>query len=412
MTDEAPCVPPPDRPPAAAGNLPVAAGAAISAPGSLVRLTVVVVGLVLLTLGHVLVPPAEHEVHALLFNAGFLPLILAGLWFQVRGALIASVLTSAMSLAHLFGQLAPDHAPGHWSTVGLVLLYNVVAVTTGALSQRRNQAVARAEAHARAVEANARALLQAEESMARSERLRSLGELSAGLAHEIRNPLGGIRGAAEVLAKSGTPPEAREEFARLMEDEVVRLDRVVRNFLQFARPGTAGVARVRPAEVVDAVFLLVRSDARHQGIVLENAVPEELVLRADADRLRQILLNLVMNAVQAQDAGGRVRVAAGREGEVARIDVVDSGSGVPDAIRGRIFDPFVTTRAEGSGLGLAIAHRLAASMNGSVELASTGPSGSVFRLTLPRAPIDFDVEVDLRGTSPASQVPGRALGVE
>jgi signal transduction histidine kinase len=91
---------------------------------------------------------------------------------------------------------------------------------------------------------------------------------------------------------------------------------------------------------------------------------------------------------------------------------LDAGSGVPDALRGRIFDPFVTTRAEGSGLGLAIAHRLAASMSGSVELASTGPSGSVFRVTLPRAPIDFDVAADLRGATPAAEVPGSALGVE
>ena len=133
------------------------------------KVVVVAVGLVVLTVAHVAAPPQWHEFHAMLFNIAFVPLILAGLWFHVRGAVIASVSTSVMSLAHLFLQLEPEHSMGHWSTVVLILLYNVVAFTTGVLSQRHAQALWRAEEHAHALERNTRSLIQAEEVIARSE---------------------------------------------------------------------------------------------------------------------------------------------------------------------------------------------------------------------------------------------------
>lgn len=337
---------------------------------------------------HVLTNPMDHEVHAFLFKVTYLPLVFAGWWFHVRGALITSAVMSVFALTHYFTQLS-SHAGhgGHslWSIVADVVLYNVVAVTTGLLSQRRDQALAHAEGQARELEANARALLSAEEAMKRSERLRALGELAAGMAHEIRNPLGGIRGAAEVLRKPETKPDARAEFGKLLDDEVTRLDRVVANFLDFARPPAAEVARVRPADVVDAVFLLLAAEARGRGVATQNSVAPDVEVRADPDLLRQILLNLCLNAVQAQDGGGLVRVVATRDGDRVFVDVEDKGPGVATELRGRLFDPYVTGRVGGSGLGLPIAARLAETMAGRVELASTGDGGSVFRVTLPAA---------------------------
>lgn len=333
---------------------------------------------------HVASDPMQMDLHNFLFKVTYVPLVLAGWWFHLRGGLITSAVMSVFALTHYFTQLS-GHAMHHplWSLVADLCLYVIVAVTTGLLSERRDQALARAEAQARELEANARALLSAEEAMRRSERLRALGELAAGMAHEIRNPLGGIRGAAEVLVKPETKPDARAEFGKLLDDEVTRLDRVVGNFLDFARPPAAEVARVRPAEVVDAVFLLLAGEARGRGVTTENAVARDVEVRADADLLRQILLNLCLNAMQAQSGGGRVRVAASRDGDRVFLDVEDGGPGVAADLRGRLFDPYVTGRAGGSGLGLPIASRLAETMSGRVELLRTGETGSVFRVTLP-----------------------------
>ena len=330
---------------------------------------------------HVFSDPMEHDFHNFLFKVTYVPLVLAGWWFHLRGGLVASGVMSVFSLTHYFVQLSGHHTIG--SVVADLCLYFIVAVTTGLLSQRRDHALARAEAQARELEQNARALLSAEEAMRRSERLRALGELAAGMAHEIRNPLGGIRGAAEVLVKPGTKPEARAEFGKLLEDEVARLDRVVANFLDFARPPAAEIAHVRPADVVDAVFLLIAGTARANGVATENAVARDIEVRGDADLLRQILLNLCLNAVQAQPDGGVVRVTATRDGDRVLLDIADRGPGVTPDLRDRLFDPYVTGRDGGSGLGLPIASRLAETMSGSVVVARTGADGSVFRVTVP-----------------------------
>ncbi len=351
------------------------------------KLAVVAGSLLALTVVHFTTSPHWHALHEFLFKVTFLPLLLAGLWFHVRGGLIASLLTSAVYLVHLFTQLAGAGHHSMQAAVGDIFLYNVVAFTTGFLASRHAQELQRAETQARELEQNARALLQAEETIRGSERLRALGELAAGMAHEIRNPLGGIRGAAEVLRKPDTRADAREEFGALLDGEVARLDRVVGNFLDFARPPAPETSPVRPAEVLDSVFLLLGAEARRHEIALESTVPRELSVRADPDLLRQVLLNLSLNAVQVQQGrgGGRVRVTAARDGDLVALDVEDRGPGVAESIRDRLFDPYVTARAGGSGLGLPIAARLADSMGGRVMLRSTGPDGTVFRVTLPLA---------------------------
>jgi two-component system, NtrC family, sensor histidine kinase HydH len=352
------------------------------------KLAVVGGSLAVIAVLHVASDPMQHGLHDVLFKTTYVPLILAGWWFHLRGGVATSGVMSAFAVVHYVTQLSAHAAHGGhpaWSIAVDVLLYNVVAFTTGLLSQRRDQALERAETQARENEGNARALLQAEEAMRRSERLRALGELAAGMAHEIRNPLGGIRGAAEVLVKPQTRPEARAEFGKLLQEEVTRLDRVVGNFLDFARPPVAEVARVRPAEVVDSVCLLLAAESRRRNVATENAVDRDVEVRADADLLRQILLNLCLNAVQAQDDGGLVRVTATRGDGRVVLDVADRGPGVAADLLGRLFDPYVTGRAGGSGLGLPIAARLAETMAGGVELASTGAGGSVFRVTLPAA---------------------------
>lgn len=349
--------------------------------GATVRFAVVGTSLLALTVAHFATDPHQHDVHNLLFKATYLPLILAGLWFGVRGALIWTGVTCGAYVIHLVGQLH-----GHQSLwVGFLDLglYNVVALTTAVLSQRRAQALSRAESHARALEENARALLRAEETIRRSERLRGLGELAAGMAHEIRNPLGGIRGAGEVLRRSDTPPDVREEFGALLESEIARLDAVVGNFLEFARPRPAEVADVGVREAVDALMLLLRPEAAKRQVELSNAVAPEVHVHADAGLLRQILLNLVLNAIQIQKGGGRVEISAAESGGSVSVDVTDTGPGVPPQVRDRIFDPYVTAREDGSGLGLAVAVRLATSMDGTLCLLRSAPGDTAFRLVLP-----------------------------
>jgi two-component system, NtrC family, sensor histidine kinase HydH len=343
----------------------------------------VAVMILVLTSFHFATDAHAISVHDLLFKATFVPLILAGLWFPLRGALAWSALTSAVYLWHVFGDLSAHVHGTLW--VGDIVLYNVVTGVTSFLSQRRAEALSQARRQARDLEENARALLRAEETLRRGERLRAMGELAAGLAHEIRNPLGGIQGAAEVLRREDSPREVAEEFWTLLESEVARLDGVVANFLQFARPPTPDVSSVRLRDLVSAVFLLLRPEAGRREIVCDNAVDQGVLVRADESLLRQILLNLMLNAVQVQSSEGRIRVSAQVDPERVVVDVADRGPGVPERLRDSLFDAYVTGRSEGTGLGLAVAVRLATSMRGCLELVSTGEAGSTFRVVLPTA---------------------------
>ena len=320
-------------------------------------------------------------VHDLLFKATFVPLILAGLWFRPRVALTWSVLTSAVYLWHVFGDLAHHGHDTLW--VGDIALYNVVTAVTAVLSRRRAEAFDQARRDAAKLEENARSLLRAETTLRRGERLRAIGELAAGMAHEIRNPLGGIRGAAEVLRRGDATPEVTTEFWGLLDTEVTRLDDVVANFLRFARPPKPALSVVSVRDTTAAVLLLLSPEAKFRRITLRNDVGSDFVVKADESLLRQVLLNLALNSVQAQPHGGLVRVEAQRDDGEVTVSVSDSGAGVPEQLRESLFDAYVTSRAEGTGLGLAVAARLVSTMGGTLVLADTGEQGSTFRFTLP-----------------------------
>ncbi len=342
----------------------------------------VAVLLAVLTAFHFATSVHAVAIHDLLFKATFLPLILAGLWFRPRIALLWSALISVVYLWHVFGDLSGHAHDVLW--LGDIVLYNVVTFVTAVLTERRSSALAESRRHARRFEEQARALLRAEETLRRTERLRAMGELAAGMAHEIRNPLGGIRGAAEVLRRHDAPQNVADEFWPLLESEIKRLDEVVGNFLQFARPPRPEVSAVGVRDLVAAVFLLLRPETTRRSIECVNDIGADVLVRADEALLRQVLLNLCLNAVQVQTSGGHLRVTAHRDRKELRIDVEDGGPGVPSHLRETLFDAYVTGRAEGTGLGLAIAVRLVGSMNGSLELVRTGDRGSTFRVSLPK----------------------------
>lgn len=227
-----------------------------------------------------------------------------------------------------------------------------------------------------------------ESEIRRNDRLRVLGQLSAGVAHEIRNPLTGIANCAEVLGtKLGDDPD-RQQYIRAMLDEIHRLDGIIRNLLTFARPPRPHLGRCDVMNVVERVAMLLADQAADRQVRLEIGEHEDaLECWADDGQLTQVLMNLVLNAIQACEPGGSVRVGAaaapaGAAG-VARIDVIDNGPGVPAEVRESLFDPFVTTKSRGTGLGLAISQQIIEEHEGSITCDFL-ERGTRFSIELPR----------------------------
>jgi nitrogen-specific signal transduction histidine kinase len=214
-------------------------------------------------------------------------------------------------------------------------------------------------------------LKRMEETIRRNDRLRAIGQLSAGVAHEIRNPLAGIATTAEVLNSKLGADDERSRYTRVILDEVTRLDGIVRNLLAFAKPPRPTIAPCAVEDLLARIRHLVGEQAQARGVELSAAAGDtSMACLADAAQLTQVLLNLALNAVEACAGGERVAVTARAESAGARdwiiIDVEDNGAGVPREIRATLFDPFVTTRAQGTGLGLAISRQIIEDHHGSL----------------------------------------------
>jgi two-component system sensor histidine kinase PilS (NtrC family) len=234
----------------------------------------------------------------------------------------------------------------------------------------------------------------------RAERLEGVAELSASLAHEIKNPLASIRSAVEQLSRLPKATEDEQTLAGLVIRESDRLSRLLSEFLDFAR---VRVARTEPVDLGkvarDAANLASAHPDRKDGVSVSCAVAEgvDVTVDGDEDLLHRAVFNLVLNAVQATPAGGEVRVEAmpatsdhvpsgiGYEsGAAVAVRVTDSGPGIPADIRERLFDPFFTTKPGGSGLGLAVVHRAVEAHRGYV-LVDSGAHGTRFTVVLPRS---------------------------
>ncbi|MEQ1568822.1 MAG: ATP-binding protein [Myxococcota bacterium] len=224
------------------------------------------------------------------------------------------------------------------------------------------------------------------------KRLAALGAMSAGLAHEIRNPLAGVKGAAQVLQdEPGLSGEARE-MLKVIVDETDRLNDVVSQFLDYARPFELRLRTESLNPVVARALALVRAQGVPEGVTLvEDLAPDLPTTELDPVRLAQVVLNLLQNALQAMPSGGTltVRTRVGRDLVGRRqleVHVVDTGLGIADDVMERLFVPFFTTKGDGTGLGLAICQRIVRAHGGELDVASVPGEGASFVVRLPWEP--------------------------
>ncbi len=361
---------------------------------NLIRATLLALSIVGITLLHFTTPlhlPILHDIFQRLY---YIPIIFAAFWFGLRGGLIASIAVSVLYAPHILFQwgIGPSLEMEKFLEI---VLYNVVGGITGFLSQREEERKEELQNTARGLEESYRKLqsqadliIGIEEQLRRAERLSVLGEMSAALAHEIRNPLGSIKGTAEILKDDFSPGDRKFEFLEILVRETDRLNRVVEEFLQLARPLTGERETCDVMAQLAEVAALVSSEAVSRGVSLALGREEVPQVHGDPEKLRQAFLNLVLNGIQATPRGGSLsisaRPAANNEGgQSVEIVFSDTGTGMAPDVVTRIFEPFYTTKEGGTGLGLAITQRIVESHGGTIAVESAQGKGTTFRVRLP-----------------------------
>jgi signal transduction histidine kinase len=223
--------------------------------------------------------------------------------------------------------------------------------------------------------------------ISRAEHLATLGEMAAGLAHEIRNPLAGIAGVMEIVGRDLPPESPAIEVLGEVRHEVVHINKIVSELLEIARPKPPVYRQGNIIAVAEHAALFARDHASARNVRIEVVKPALVPeLEFDSGQIHQVLLNLLLNAVQACTDGCSVRVEFESDERYIRVIVTDTGKGIPPSVLPNIFRPFFTTKGDGTGLGLSLAHRIVEDHGGKLEAASELGKGSRFTLNLPKVP--------------------------
>ena len=347
------------------------------------RVSALVGGVLLVSLLHLVTPLSLLHWHNVFQHLYYLPIVFAGLNFGWRGGLAAAILAGFSNAPHDF--LSFDVLP-HYA-IDQILdfpLFCAAGILTGTLAERGRKQRADLERTTQRLTEVYQQLQDNFERMKRAERLFALGQLSAGLAHELRNPLASIAGAAGILQRNTRRDQRDVECVEIIAKECQRLNGLLTHFLDFARPRTPKYQTTDFRLVIASVTELAAHAVGKKPIALRQKIPPDLPLvECDPELLKQVLLNLIINAIQATPAEGEVLVSAGlRNGRLA-IEVRDEGCGIGAEDRDRIFDPFFTTKENGTGLGLPVAHQIVEQHRGILTAEANPGKGMTFTVALP-----------------------------
>jgi two-component system, NtrC family, sensor histidine kinase HydH len=322
--------------------------------------------------GWILVPLFGHAswVHAIHSRLCYIPIVVAAAWFGLRGGLIVAATISLLIQPFILWSNNPHMEPSsEWVEI---VFYFAIGGLIGLLVDRERRIRARQEETA----------LQLE----RSQRLSMMGQMAASVAHEIKNPLASIKGAVEIINSPATSNDERREFEGIVASEIGRIDRTVREFLDFGRPREIALHRADLSATVTAAAKQMERQVNDKGLELITMIESDIIAQIDSESIHQLVLNLLLNAIEASDSGGTIEVRLERTSDnSAIISVKDRGIGITKEELVRVFEPFYTSNSSGTGLGLAVAQSIVTKHNGKIEVDSELRQGTTFRVILPLA---------------------------
>ena len=352
-------------------------------PQAVTRGVVIAAGVAVATALHYLTSPSLILWHELFQRLYYLPIIYAAIFFGWRGGLAASITSAFCYIPHILmaWRQMPEYALNQYAEI---IVFFMVGIVTGILADRGRKQRMELEATSNQLAKVNRELHDSFEQIKRADRLSAIGQLSASLAHEIRNPLAAIDGAANLIESTQTPEDMRRGSLAIIHKEIQRLNRLLTNLLDFARPRKPDFQAVEANRLIDAIISLAGHSAEQKGITFRKEVPPSVsAFECDPEQMKQVILNLAINAVQAMTSPGEVLLSAQQRDSSVVISVRDQGPGVDEENIEKIFNPFFTTKEAGTGLGLSVVYQIVTQHGGVVKVDRNPDGGMTFSVVIP-----------------------------
>ena len=318
-----------------------------------------------------------HGLHEIYRRLYYIPIILSAFWFGLKGGITCAIVVSLFYLPHVIYQWGGSFLTDDLPKTLEIVLYNIVGLVTGFLSQRQMNATAK-------LRRQADVLAQAEEQLRHADRLSALGKLSAGIAHEVRTPLASIKGTAEIISDKFKPEDKEYEFAKILIKEVDRLDTVVAEFLDFARAKPPELKLSNINDIIRSVLKLTEHEIARSKVSLKTRFEKNLPsILVDPEQMKQVFLNLIINAIQAMPNGGIIEIESSQNKSDIVCKFSDTGIGISEEQQEKLFTPFFTSKERGTGLGLAIVHGILEGHKGKIRFTTKENQGTIFTISLP-----------------------------
>jgi signal transduction histidine kinase len=356
-------------------------------------LVLVVIGIGML---HFFTPGYMIFYHDMFRRLSYFPIVLGAIWFGVWGGLLLAVMSSIAFIPHVLIYIG-EGTRTYLSELTEIILYLAAGTVTGIIAgresllrQRYKDLSEKLEKSYDKLHRETQILLEVEEQLSAAQKLSALGQLSASLAHEIKNPLSSIKGTAEILLDEFPTDHPKREFVEILLKETTRLNNTVEEVLQFSRRGMKGTekeeANTEPlSQVIDRVTSLLASQLRKKSITLTVTGWEEgKAFFVAGEKLSQVFLNIILNGIDATPPKGEITVKTSKNSAGLTVTVKDNGPGIPDEFKDKIFSAFYSTKESGTGLGLSISKKIVESYGGTLTLSDAESGGACFIVFLPK----------------------------
>lgn len=352
----------------------------------------VVIGIGML---HFLTPGYMIFHHDMYRRLSYFPIVLGAIWFGVWGGLVLAVMSSIAFIPHVLLYIGQG-AETYLSELTEILLYLAAGTVTGVIAGRESLLRRRYKDLSEKLEKSyaklhheTQLLLEVEEQLSAAQKFSALGKLSASLAHEIKNPLSSIKGTAEILLDEFPAGHAKREFVEILLKETTRLNNTVEEVLQFSRrgqkdSGKKGETSEPLSRVIEGVRNLLANQMAKKSIFFTVTGTEYgNTFYVEGDKLSQVFLNLILNAIDAVPNRGAILVHMKKQDDAMLVTVEDNGPGIPEDSREKIFAPFFSSKEGGTGLGLSISRKIIESYGGEIAVSECKNGGSCFTVSLP-----------------------------